>query len=186
MDCPPENENVFSNNREMEKEHADMKRKLDAYKNDKENKSPPIGKNGRPITSRLPSLQKESLMLQCHCFQMKCAQEGTDMGSTCELKCCDDDGERYGWKSNGTDSLKRCSCPVCRCPCKKAYKIEDIPAIMTELAKSESEKREKGEEKGGKSFQQEAQSFINKSLRFGFTQRTVYEKSMEGMKEKGE
>ena len=125
-------------------------------------------------------------MLQCHCFQMKCAQEGTDQGSTCEKKCSAGNGRRFLWKYDGTDNLKKCTCPVCQCPCDKVYKIENITSIMTELAKQESERR--GEE-GGKSkteYQQEAQAFINRSLQFGFSQRQIYEKSMDGMKKKGE
>ena len=129
----PENLNVMENNRKKEKTHNELKIKLDDFKNGLSTE-PPIGPNGKPITKRLPAMKKESLIIQCHCYQMSCVQEGTDVGSTCKMNCCNSKtGERYPWKL--LNKTTKCTCPVCLCMCRKAYKVDNLAGIMTEWQK---------------------------------------------------
>ena len=126
VDEPIENKKVFENNRKKEEVIENLKRQLEEFKDGKR-QTPPTGPNGRTITntSQLPRIKREDLIFHCHCFQMRCATEGTDIGSLCELKCCDSTtGERFPWKME--NGLKKCSCPVCLCTCRKAYKFGKI------------------------------------------------------------
>ena len=88
VDEVPVNKHVLSNNLEKEKKFEEQKRHLEDFKAGRK-ETPPLSSTGRPIKNRIPAVKKESLVLQCHCFQMRCVQEGSDIGSTCELKCCD-------------------------------------------------------------------------------------------------
>jgi hypothetical protein len=65
--------------------------------------------------------------------------EGSDEGSTCPLKCCKrgEGGvtERHEWGSVG--GIRRCQCPVCRCPCNKLMYASDWQRIgLAQLRKS--------------------------------------------------
>ena len=100
---------------------------------------------------------------------MRYAREGSDCASTCELKCKNiKTGERYEWQwENG---LKKCTCPVCLCNCRKVYKLDNIQGIMGELARMDVSLNADGdvEENSVKKREMEAQDYINKSLAYGF------------------
>ena len=189
IDEPIENKKVFENNRKKEEEIEDLKRQLEEFKDGKRN-SPPTGPNGRAITnpSQLPCIKREDIVYHCHCFQMRCATEGTDIGSQCELKCCNPTtGKRYEWKKE--NGLKKCTCPVCLCNCRKAYKFGKICAIMAELAKEDvnsSINRANSVADEKKKRQIEAQRFIADCVDIGKKSRGVYNLAMDKMKNEGE
>ena len=159
-----------------------------------------MSSSGNLITTRLPSLKKESIILQCHCYQMNCVKEGTDVGSTCGSGCKINTNEndnsdttggggggRYEWEFDNCGQ-KFCTCPICTCKCRKAYKMEDIDSIMTQLALNESQNgdgREKGRGGDEDMHRNRVQGLINRSFSFGYQQRGVYDSSMRHMKEKG-
>ena len=88
VDCPPENKLVHENNRKKEIENETLREKLDDFKAGR-SKTPPLNVLGRAIRDRLPTIAREHLLIQCHCHQMRCAMENSNVGSTCELSCCD-------------------------------------------------------------------------------------------------
>ncbi len=188
VDEVPENQHVLEHNEKVQKEHSQLKEQFDLFKAGKR-KDPPVGKKGKPITSRMPSMKMESFIYQCHCFQMRCAREGVDVGSTCEMGCMNrKEGKRYLWKYND-EGMKVCTCPVCLCQCRKAYKHDDIDEIMTQLALQESENGEGGgKENEGEHLQhqQKAQELISKAFAYGYERRaTFFEPMMKKMKETG-
>ncbi len=133
IDEPPENKSVETENKRLEEEHRKLKQAVEDYKN-KKTKDPPVSSTGRPITDRVPSLKLGSLILQCHCHQMRCVREGSLQGSTCNRMCRKPGtNKRCEWREDD-DGIKKCTCEVCICPCKKAYKIGDIPQIMAVMA----------------------------------------------------
>jgi hypothetical protein len=84
-------------------------------------KHPQTGK-GMTRAPRYPVVS--SPILQCLCATSKCIQEGTDLGSSCPIKCLSaETGERYPFE-NG-----KCTCPYCDCCCSKAYNVSDAPRI---------------------------------------------------------
>ena len=186
IDEAPENKNVFDNNRKKEEKYEELRKEFEAFKNGTR-ATPPIGPNGKAIRKRLPPIKKDSLILQCHCFQMQCAQENSDVGSSCELKCCDPTtGNKYKWEKVGI--LKKCTCPICTCSCRKAYKLDNIQAIMGVLAREDGNvinSNLNNQKMAEKQQQLEARDFISKSLRFGYQQRDVYRNMIDKMKSKG-
>ena len=188
VDEPTENKTVFETNRQKEIQLEELKKQFDEYKNGKRT-TPPTGLNGKPITNanQFPQFKKEDITYHCHCYQMRCATEGTDVGSQCELKCYDSSsGRRYRWRTE--DGLKKCTCPVCLCRCRKVYRFGKIRTIMAELSREDvnssiSTSNSKVDEKRRR--QIEAQSFISDCIDIGQKSRNVYSDAMENMKSKG-
>ena len=78
IDEAPENKNVDDNNRKKEEKYEELRKEFEAFKNGTR-ATPPIGPNGKAIWKQLPPIKKDSLILQCHCFQMRCVQENTSL-----------------------------------------------------------------------------------------------------------
>ena len=177
---------VLENNRKKEVAHEKLRKEFDEFKNGKRSNLP-IGPSGKAVTTRLPALKKEHLILQCHCYQMRCAREGTDCGSNCEMKCTDPlTGKRYKWVHE--EGLKKCSCPVCRCNCRKAYKLDNIEEILADLALAEAESNSVGTTNKKEAEMKrliEAQQFISDSISLGYKSLDLYKSAMEKMKAKG-
>ena len=179
IDEGPNNKNVLEKTRAKETAYNKLKAEFEAFKNGKRN-DPPIRVNGKPVTKRMPPLNRESFILQCHCFQMRCTREGSDIGSTCELKCCNPvSGERYEWVIE--NEVKKCNCPVCCCRCRKAYKQENIHHIMAEIAKQSATIDKNGNKIGLKEQEKcslEAQDFIASSIQYGYDREVQYRVSV--------
>ena len=80
------------------------------------------------------------------------------------------------------EMLKKCTCPVCRCRCRKAYKKGNLQDIMAELAKYEvnnvnslSTDKEKQKEED----ETRAIDFISKSIAYGYERRNSYNAVMK-------
>ena len=187
VDEDPNNKNVLENNRKKEDIHNKLRAELEDFKNGRRS-TPPVGANGKPVTKRLPPLNREAIILQCHCHQMRCARANTDTGSTCELKCCNPiTGERYEWAIENGISI--CNCPVCRCQCKKAYKLDNMQHIMAEIAKEDAFKDKNGKKNGEVEQEKrslEIQEFISNSIQYGYERRSEYKAVLDEMKNKGE
>lgn len=97
----------------------------------------PQTRNEMTRAPRYPNVS--SPILQCHCAMSKCAQEGTNVGSSCPIKCVAnaDTGERYPFE-NGI-----CTCPMCCCCCSKAYNVSDMQRIGLKIMQVEQSKIEK-------------------------------------------
>ena len=129
VDEPPENSTVTTVNEERMTKHRSLVEEWVKYK---DGKGPcPKTNTGKEFTRIPPPPKTESLILQCHCHQMTCARKNSNVGSTCAILCTQVDGNRYGWGDVA------CECIVCKCECKKAYKMEDIARIGIELVRKE-------------------------------------------------
>ena len=85
VDEPPENANVNRNNEIKLANHTVAVEQWHKYK---DGKGPcPKNRNGKDMTRIPPTPKLDSLILQCHCHQMSCARQNSDMGSTCSILC---------------------------------------------------------------------------------------------------
>ena len=178
VDEVPENKDVVKNNMAKDTQHAKLKKEWEDWKSGKSSVQPK-GKLGKIITKAPTAPKKEKKILQCHCYQMTCAREGSNCGNQCVFKCIHPiTNKKYEWRN--INGIKQCACPVCQCNCRKAYAIDDMTTIMTELTKRQSGVGNAdidGEEKARKD-QQIAINFIHKALKYGETQRNFHEKEV--------
>ena len=72
---------MLENNRKKEVKFEEMKQHLDEFKQGKRS-DPPVATNGKEVTRHIPPIKREHEVLQCHCFQMHCTQENSDVGTT--------------------------------------------------------------------------------------------------------
>lgn len=88
----------------------------------------PVSRSGNAVKRR-PTIPKyKDMRQQCHCFQHHCARKGSDVASTCPIKCIDPStNARYPW----TDG--KCTCPTCSCNCNKKYNVGDICEIQVAI-----------------------------------------------------
>ena len=133
VDEPPENKDVIGTNQERLAKH---RLATEQWKKFHDGKGPcPKTSSGKVYTRKPPPPKMDALLLQCHCHQMVCARKGSDFGSTCIIGCkkhASTTGtslaeERYPW----IDAA--CSCPICKCKCKKTYQIDKIGLIGLEI-----------------------------------------------------
>ena len=70
-------------------------------------------------------------ILVCMCSNVQCAQENTDIGSSCHIGCRDEKNDRYPYDGY---PLKKYTCPICCCRCSKAYAVSDVQQISLKLS----------------------------------------------------
>lgn len=125
VDGIPENNGVEEENAKAMAAHQTLVQKFDLSQN---GQGPiPLKRDGKPHTRRPAPPTYQELTFQCHCSQQRCAREGTNIGSLCLSGCLKADGTRCEWKDG------KCTCDVCKCPCKKAYTLSSIPRIQREI-----------------------------------------------------
>ena len=81
----------------------------------------------------------------CMCSISFYMMEGSDILSTCPMKCCKYKRTRERFPFTGTGKRRHCSCDICKCQCKFVCAIEDgekllvatqmIPTASTEFQK---------------------------------------------------
>ena len=146
MNEAPENKQVVTLNKQRLKEAKDAQdiwNKHVAAKSDAEKKNlplaptNPLNPNTNKAMNRAPNNAKlDYLFQQCLCINSHCAQEGTDLGSSCPISCTDaETGSRYPFVRG------RCSCPMCKCQCGKSYNICDQAKIGLRLDMHEKAKQ---------------------------------------------
>jgi len=132
-----ENEGMSASNKAKTEEEKKSQRVWDKYEKEKletEKNSralPQAPKNpttGRAMKRRPHGVKLERPWLQCMCSTSYCAQQGTDIGSSCPIKCKCENGDRYPFQGG------QCQCQVCQCECSKAYEIGDIQRIGLKLS----------------------------------------------------
>jgi hypothetical protein len=78
----------------------------------------PFEKDGK-VYNRCPPMPKQSPpYFQCHCSQMRSLSLTSTVGSTCPIKCLRLDGSPYQADNEGHST-----CPICLCPCDKAFQV---------------------------------------------------------------
>ena len=123
----------MEDNRKLMLEDINIEKQWNAFQcNPSKNPAPISSSTGKPYTRKPKKSKKGKVMLVCHCHQMKCMQENTNVGSTCHFGCLDDCRKRFKWKK-GSGGGGGCQCPVCMCNCKKAYAMSDAQAIAVAL-----------------------------------------------------
>mmetsp|Transcript_4354 Transcript_4354/g.5012 ORF Transcript_4354/g.5012 Transcript_4354/m.5012 type:complete len:631 (-) Transcript_4354:116-2008(-) len=178
VDEPPENANVKSVNADRFRQYNIINEKWNKFK---ANNGPcPRNMKTDQFYTRKPPLPKtEALILQCHCHQMTCARKGSDVGSTCIVGCLKAGGERCDWHDG------MCTCSVCKCPCKKGYKMDNFTKIGIALTR----RKTTGEGKNADSSTQEdtakAKHFLGECMFHGANIAQDALDAMEIMNEKG-
>ena len=139
---PIENGVVVKRNEEKWKTYHECLQIWDTYTYEKaeaerlERPSPPFPKN--PVTDECmkqsPKKPTDDFqILMCMCSNAQCAQENTNVGSSCHIGCRKNENERYPFEGH---PIKKCTCPVCCCNCNKAYEVSDIQRISIKLAQA--------------------------------------------------
>ncbi len=183
VDCMPENKNVDKNNAKKDAEYNEMKKKWDEWKSGKKGAMQPVTRTGKLLTKAPLYGKRDKLLMQCHCHQMRCAREKSNNGSTCEFKCMNSlTKKKFEWTY--VKGIKVCSCPVCMCKCSKAFAMDDVSSITSELTKraTGSGNPDVDGEKKAIEDQIEAINFISKTIDFGCDARKVCNDMMEKMK----
>ena len=72
-------------------------------------------------------------ILMCMCSNAQCAQENTNIESSCYIGCRKNENERCPFEGY---PIKKCTCPICCCNCNKAYEVSDIQRISIKLAQA--------------------------------------------------
>ena len=184
VDEPEDNAEVTKRNEEKMKEERELIRQWEKHVSNWNKFPSPMTKQGTPYTMRPKGAAKEKKILQCHCFQMQCMQQGTNHGSTCLFLCLDNNGIRFPWSKE-----KCCTCPICRCQCNKAYYYDDVPAIADAKLKIGNDSDEKNEEQR-RVKEEEARSaamrWLDSHANIARVTRDTTSKTFDKMKEKGE
>jgi len=137
---PPENAEVLINNKRVADEFETRNKLWTRYLADKE-KNERVLKPKDPITKkemkRGPTRGKyKSQILQCMCSTSKCVVQGSDISSTCPIKCIDPcTKERFHFTGFPTPS---CSCTICNCTCSMAYHAKDIAVVSLKLMQKDN------------------------------------------------
>ena len=136
---PIENDSVVSKNKEKWRVYYDCLKIWDEYTNKKaeaessQKDAPRLPKNPKTDKEmkRSPKRPSDDIqILVCMCSNAQCAQENTDIGSSCHIGCRDENNDRYPY--DGYPS-KKCTCPICCCRCSKAYAVSNIQRISLKL-----------------------------------------------------
>ena len=125
VDEPNTNRHAVEENRKRMLAHENTIKEAEAKKARGEQV---VGANGKPIT-RSPNPPKLlPVYYLCHCFQQHSIRhDGSDQGSTCQIKCMDPEtGKKYPRDENGLPT-----CPICCCMCQAAYKVGSHHVILT-------------------------------------------------------
>jgi len=125
------------NNETVLREYHEKMEVWDKYQREKEraegssNRAMPSLPKGMKMKPRAPGKQQlQQIQARCACSSMHCTQQGSDIGSTCNIKCRHlPVGPRYQW-----DEFEGCMCTVCKCQCNKIWNVKDAARIVLALA----------------------------------------------------
>lgn len=141
MNSVPENDTAANDNKTKQLNYCKEAATWKSWKDeaDKElkkgNPAPPHPIN--PVTKKTMKQNPKKPTFQpiiemCMCRNSQCVQRGSDIGSTCFIKCIDpSSGQRYPWD----EITGQCTCPVCQCQCPAAYNIQDRNKIALSITK---------------------------------------------------
>ena len=107
---PIENDNCKAHNDEVNRIYLEKMSIWSDYEERKKtdpNARKPMGMNRKPQMGRF----LEPIVM-CMCSTSSCVMEGSDISSTCPIKCINPDtGKRYPFIGSG--NRRYCSCPIC-------------------------------------------------------------------------
>ena len=125
---PEENENVIEHNDIVLKDYV---AKLKVWSDYEAKKFKTVTAVRKPSGMKRKPQRGKFLqpIIQCMCSTSSCMMEGTDINSSCPIKCIDPaTEERYPFIGTGSD--RHCSCPICLSKCSFACKIDDVPKFL--------------------------------------------------------
>ena len=123
----PENDDIYWYNKEVDDVYEKRMEEWQKFSTKKETDSTaafPKDPFSNKIMKRAPVKSKHrNAILKCMCLTSMCVQKDSDIGSTCPIKCHNkESGERYPYDNTN----KTCTCPLCSCPCSRAFFVSDI------------------------------------------------------------
>ena len=111
LDMPSNALEILERNRLALERYEQAKADFDQQKSDNPDATRSTARGGK-TTRALVRPTAEVIPMRCCCSLFKRVQMESDIGSTCPIKCKDEDGKPYGYDTRGA-SL----CPVCTCTC---------------------------------------------------------------------